>query len=217
MPARRLLGRRRQRLALDRLQDGIHAVVDASREIARAEPRRDALGDDPLRERVGEDALHAAPRLDAHAALLLRDDEEDAVVDARAAELPLVGDARGEFLDGLRADGRHEEHGHLRALRLLERLELRLDRLAFGARERAREVDDAARELRDGDRVRHVRGERREREEEGRGRPRQEAAGGAGHFAGAGWAGAAGLGEKSTLGGSAICFSFSTVKFAFSL
>ena len=58
---------------------------------------------------------------------------------------------------------------------------------------------------------------RREREEERRGRTREEPAGETRHLAGAGCAGAAGLGEKSTLGGSAIAFSFSTVKLAFSL
>ena len=111
----------------------------------------------------------------------------------------------------------HEQHRHLRALRLLERLEPRGDGVAVGRGERAGEVDHASRQLRHRDGIRRVRGEGREREEEGRGRPREEAAGDAVHFAGRAGAGAAGLGEKSTFGGSAMAFSFSTVKFAFSL
>ncbi len=215
--ARRGLRGRRQRLALDRLQDRVHAVVDAAREVAGAKARRDALGDDAPGERVREHALDAAPRLDAHAPLLLGDHEEDAVVHARAPELPLVGHARGELLDRLGADRGHEEHRHLRALGLLEGGELGGDGLLLWRVQRSREVDHPPRELRDGDRVRRARGERREREEERRGRSREEPAGEAGHLAGAGCAGAAGLGEKSTLGGSAIAFSFSTVKLAFSL
>lgn len=100
----------------------------------------------------------------------------------------------------------------MRALGSLESLQPGGQRLALGGRERPGKVDDATRQLRDGiGSSSTVRGRGREREEEGRDRPREEAAGGADHFAGAGFA------EKSTLGGSAICFSFSTVKAGFSL
>ena len=58
--------------------------------------------------------------LDAHAPVVLRDEQDRAVVDALAAELPRVRDADAVLLDFLGLRRRHDEHGDLAALLGLE-------------------------------------------------------------------------------------------------
>ncbi len=54
--------------------------VDAAAEIAGLEARRDRVGDDDLRQRVGQRAFEAVADLDAHLALVRRDQQQHAVV-----------------------------------------------------------------------------------------------------------------------------------------
>ena len=60
--------------------DVVDAAGDAAGEIAGLEARRDGVGDDHLRQRVGQRALEAVADLDAHPALVRRDQQQDAVV-----------------------------------------------------------------------------------------------------------------------------------------
>jgi hypothetical protein len=195
---------RRQRLALDRLQDGIDARLDARGEVAVAKSRRHALADDASRGDVGERALHAAAGLDADLALLLGDHEEHAVVDALAAQLPSVGHAQREVLDRLGAEGRHHEHRHLRALGLLEGAQLLLDALLLPAAVSVPVESIRARRASHRDRLRYL---LRERRKGNGGAPQQRA-----HPADRGETPPPSVisSVKSTLGGSAMTFSFST-------
>src|SRR5947209_8152869 len=81
--------------------------------------------------------LDPAAGVDAQAPFLHRDDEEHSVIYALAAQLPLVGDAPGEFLDGFVADGRHDQDCDLRTAFLLECRKRRLQRVALRRREHA--------------------------------------------------------------------------------
>ncbi len=230
-----------QRLALDHAQDAIDAGVDAAVIIAALEGRGDVLLDDAIGRRVGQRALEPVADLDAHLAIIERDDQQDAVVHLLAAELPLLDDADRILVDLLGLRRRHDQHGHLAALRLLERCQLRLERRDLVGRERAGGVGDARGERRDRrerlcatrsrDEQRHRRheGGRGQSQRTGQGarhrerspRPRASARArarlsswpGPGAVAGA-WPGA---GLNSTVGGLAIAASFSTAKFGFTL
>ena len=81
----------------------IDAGVDAGRELVLPEQRRDRLGDDPPRRRVGQHAFESVADLDAQLAVVLGDHEQRAVVLALAADLPRFGDANRIRLDRLRA------------------------------------------------------------------------------------------------------------------
>ena len=93
----------RQRLALDHAHDAIDAGVDAAVIIAAPERRHDVLLDDAVGGRVGQRALEAVADLDAHLAIVERDEQQGAVVDALAAELPLLRDPDRVLLDRPRA------------------------------------------------------------------------------------------------------------------
>ena len=107
--------------------------VQAARVVVLIEPRHDGLGDDALRERVGNRAFEPVADLDAQAAIVVRDDEHDAVVDAAAADAPLLGHAQRVFLDRLGRRRRHEQHGDLAALARLECRELVLEAASCSA------------------------------------------------------------------------------------
>ena len=77
--------------------------------------------DDAVGDRVGQRAFEAAADLDAHLAVFDGDQQQRAVIDLAAAELPLLDDADRVLLDLLGLRGRHDQHRHLAALRLLER------------------------------------------------------------------------------------------------
>ena len=83
----------RQRLAVDDADHPVDAGRDAAGEIAGPEFRRDDLVDDPPRGDVGERAFEAVADLDAQMPVVLGDDEDRAVVDLLAADLPGLGDA----------------------------------------------------------------------------------------------------------------------------
>ena len=95
-----------------------------------------------LRGRVGQRAFEAVAHLDAHAPVVLRDQQQHAVIDLPAPELPLLGHADGELLDVLGLRGRHDQHRDLRALALLERGQLLLERRLLLGGQRAGEIGD---------------------------------------------------------------------------
>ena len=112
-----------------------------------------------LDERVGQRAFEAVADLDAHAALVRRHQQQDAVVLVGLAELPGAEEVVGVGLDLLplqRSDGGDDE---LDAGLRLEIGELRLDRGLGLRREDAGLVDDAAGERREGQRRRERRDE----------------------------------------------------------
>ena len=92
------------------------AGANAAGEIAGLEFRRDDFVDDAPRGGVGERAFEAVADLDAQMAVVLGDDEQRAVVDLLAPDLPGFGDADRELLDGLLARRRHDQHRDLAAL-----------------------------------------------------------------------------------------------------
>jgi hypothetical protein len=149
-PGRPLRLGRRQRLAVDRAQHGVDSRLDPAREVARPEPGYDPLVDDAVGERVGERAFQPVADLDPQRAIILRDEQQGAVVDPLAPELPRAGHADPVLLDRLRLRRGHDEHRDLRALALLEDLELRLERRTRPRSERPGQVGDPRRERRDG-------------------------------------------------------------------
>ena len=175
--------------------------------------RNDGLIDDAVGDGVRQRSLETGAHLDTHAPVILGDQQDDAVLDALAPELPCVGDPDAELLDFLGLGRGHDQHRDLAALLGLEGGELGLDAVDHAARQGSREVGDPRRERRHCDLG--ARGERGQNEEQRcRGVPQ--------------WAGAAGgalsdapvpAGEppKSTLGGLEIAASFSTAKFGFTL
>jgi len=162
-----------------------HAVVDAAAKSRGAKARRRTRRDDAPEERVGEHALGRRARSGCACAALLGDHEEDAIVHARAPELPLVGHARGRNssivsvpIVGTRRTATWE------ALRLLEGGELRAIGLLLRRIERSRQVDHRPKSFGTGMVSAALAARAREREEEGARPPREQAAGEAGHLAG---------------------------------
>ncbi len=141
----------RQGLALDHTHDAVDAGADAVVVIAALERGRDVLLDDAVGRRVGQRAFEAVADLDAHLAVVQRDQQQHAVIDLAAAELPLVDDADRILLDDLGLRRRHDQDHDLAALRLLERRELGFERGRLVRRQRAGEVGDPRRELGNGD------------------------------------------------------------------
>jgi hypothetical protein len=78
-----------------------------------AKRRRDVLGDDAPRGDVGKHALEPVADLDPHLPVVLRDQEQRAVVLALAPDLPLLGNADRICLDRFRLRRRHDQHGEL--------------------------------------------------------------------------------------------------------
>ncbi|MGY4598431.1 hypothetical protein ACVWXL_006177 [Bradyrhizobium sp. GM22.5] len=142
---------RRQRLAVDDADHAVDARRDAAGEIAAPEFRRDGFIDDAPRRDVGERALEAVTDLDAQMPVVLGHNEDGAVVDLLASDLPGLRDADRELLDGLRVRRRHDQDGDLAALAHLEVLQLLRQRGDVAAGERAGLIDHAAGQLRHGD------------------------------------------------------------------
>ena len=140
-----------QRLAVD---DGDHLLdpgLDASVVVSQLEVRGNRLIDDPVRGRIGQRALESVADFDAHAAVILRDQEDRTVVHALAAELPLICHPDAVLLDLLGMRRGHDEHHDLAALVRLEGGELALDAIYGVPRQDAGEIDDARTEWRHGD------------------------------------------------------------------
>ena len=92
--------------------DVVDAARDAAAEVAGLEARRDGVGDDDLRQRVGQRAFEAVADLDPHPPLVRRDQQQHAVVLRLLAELPGAEQLVGVGLDLLalqRADGGDDE------------------------------------------------------------------------------------------------------------
>ena len=140
--------RRRQALSLDQLNQRVGPGRDAAVVIAGAKMRRDHVAHHPLCDGVGDRALQTAADFDAELAVVLGDDEDDAVVDARAADFPGVGDADRVLLDGFRRSRRQHQHRDLAAFAALEDGEPRLEILKLLRRERAGEIADVRPERR---------------------------------------------------------------------
>ena len=87
------------RIAGQDRQHGVHARIDAAREIALLELRRDGRGDDDLGQRIRQRALEAVADLDAQLALVGRDQKQHAVVVLLLPELPVPEEAVGVILD----------------------------------------------------------------------------------------------------------------------
>ena len=94
----------------------------------------DGLVDDALRDRIGHRAFQTVADFDARASIVLRDEQDRTVVDALAAELPLLRDANAELLDFLGLRRRHDQHRDLAAFFRLEGRELCLDAIDRAAR-----------------------------------------------------------------------------------
>ena len=162
LPCSHFLIRLRQRLAVDDGDHLIDAGLDAAVVVARLEMRCDRLIDDAFRDRVGQRALQTVADLDARAPVVFRDQQDGAVVDPLAPELPLLRDANAVLLDVLRLSGRHDQHCDLAAFLCLEVRQLGLDAIHRTAGQSPGEIHDACRERRHGDvRARDQRGEAR--------------------------------------------------------
>ena len=93
----------------------------------------DALGGD-----VGERAFEAVADLDAKLAVVLGDDQQRAVVDLLAPDLPGFRDPDRILLDGLGLRRRHDQHRDLAALARLEILQRLRQRGDVAARRASR-------------------------------------------------------------------------------
>ena len=131
-----------QGLALDDPQHAIDAGGDSAGEVAATELRDDVFLDDPVRGRVGQCALEAVTHLDPHPPILQCDQQDRAVIDAAATDLPGLGDADRVLLDFLGLRRRDDQHGDLAALRALERPQLRVERRGLVRRERSGKIGD---------------------------------------------------------------------------
>ena len=102
------------------------ASVDAAGVVAGAEFRHQVFLDDAVGDRVGDRAFQPIAGLDAHATVVLGDDQQHAVVDALAPELALLERAHRVLLDVFGLRRRHHQHLQLAALALLQRERLLL-------------------------------------------------------------------------------------------
>ena len=101
------------RVAGQRERDVAHAVLNAGGKVARAEVRQDRILDDDLRPRVGEDRFEPAPDLDAHLALVRRDDEKHAIVQLLGADAPMAAELIAVVLDGIALQRRERDDDKL--------------------------------------------------------------------------------------------------------
>ena len=123
--------------------------VDARGETALAECRRHVLADDAVRGDIGQYALESVADLDPHLPVVLRDQEQRAVVLSLAADLPLFGHAQRVRLDRLRLRRRHQQHHELVRRARLPVGQLGFERRRFGRGQRLREIRDARGQRRD--------------------------------------------------------------------
>ena len=144
-----------QGFAIDQPADLGDPRTDAAGEVALLESGCDGLGDDALGQRVGNGTLEATAHFDPQFAIVLGNQQQYAVIDLlaaglRAAEFPGLDHFQAEFLDGLRLGRGHDQHGHLRALALLDGRQLSLDLCPLLGAERTGGVGDPCDQLGDG-------------------------------------------------------------------
>ena len=118
---------RRQRFTGDDGEHPVDAGIDAADEVSTAKRRDDVFLDDALRRDVGQRALESLADLDAQLFVVLGNQQQDPVIDALAAEQPLIGDALAVLIDGLGLRRRHHQHRELAALLRFPRCELLLE------------------------------------------------------------------------------------------
>src|ERR1700753_2873931 len=93
---------RRQRFAVDHLDNSIDARPDAAGEINALEFRHDELVDDALAGDIGQRAFEPIADLDAKLVVVLGDQQDRAVIDPLAPDLPGIRAADRILFDGLR-------------------------------------------------------------------------------------------------------------------
>ena len=91
-----------QCFAVDDVEDGFDARDNARVELARLEQRRDGIADDAFRDCIRQRAFQPIADFYAHAAIFHCDQQQHAIVDLGASELPFVNDANAVLLDVLR-------------------------------------------------------------------------------------------------------------------
>lgn len=128
------------------MHQAVHAGLDSAIEIALAELRRDPLADDPSGLDVGDGPFQAVADLDAQGAVVLRHQQQDAVVDLLLAQLPFLEGTHRVLLDGIVAGGRDQQHRELRAALGFQGGELLLQVLALVAGKGRGEVGDPRRQ-----------------------------------------------------------------------
>ena len=165
-------GRRRQAFSLDQLHDRVGSSGDAAVEIAGAKMRRDHVAHDPLGDDIGNRALETRADFETKFPVVLGDDQNDAVLSARAADFPGFGQADRVRLDGLGLGRRQHQHRDLAAFAALEIAQARIEISKLGCRERPGEVGDVCLERRHRD----LRASRNEAREENAGRDEAEPA-----------------------------------------
>src|SRR6266853_1285413 len=143
--------RRRQVFSLDQFHERAGSGDDAAVEVVRLEVRRDDFGYHSPRDAVRDRAFETAADFDAKLPVVLRDDENDTVVDARAADLPGFGEADRVLLDSLGLCRRQHQHRDLAAFAALELAQARIEILNLLRREGPGKVGDVRPERRHGD------------------------------------------------------------------
>src|SRR5438046_2908747 len=109
-----------------------------------SEARRDDLADDPAGRCVGHDRLEPVTDLEAQLPILDEDHEEDAVVEPRLAEPPLLEEPVGDILDALALERAEDRDRHLGTRGALVVGELRLEPPTLADRQDPRIVVDAS-------------------------------------------------------------------------
>jgi len=137
-----LLVGRRQRFAVDHADHLVDAGFDAGVEVARFEARRDVLIDDAVRDRIRQSALQAPSHFDAHAPVVLRHQQDGAVIDVFSSGPPRLGNANAVLFDCLRLGGGHDEYGDLTTLLALQVGQFGLDARHRTAGQSTGQVDD---------------------------------------------------------------------------
>ncbi len=208
-----LVGRDRcgKRFALDDLRDRVEGFVDAAVVVVGAQLRRHVLANDPRGDGVGQCAFEAIAYFDANPAIVLGQEQKHSVIRSFASYLVGFGDLERISLEVFRLGRGHHQHHDLRALGLFEIDQPAVQLVDLLGGQRAREVGDVAGEL-GHDGIVCQRRERRRQQSDGKQQPRREP----GHQRPAEEAGA-GVLPKSTVGAVEIAFSFSTLKFGFTL
>ena len=92
-------------------EDAADAVANAAGIIAVAESRRELFADDLAGEAVGQHALEAIADLDAHLALVRRDQDQDAVILLGLTDAPLLEQPGRVLLDRHAIERRHGRDG----------------------------------------------------------------------------------------------------------
>jgi hypothetical protein len=113
-----------QGLASDPRRELFDGRPQPTRKVVLPETRLHGLVDDAGCSDVGNGAFQRLGDLDAHLAVVLGDDDEDAVAHLAPANLPGVADAVGEGGDVLGGGGGHHQHDDLRAPCALQCAEL---------------------------------------------------------------------------------------------